>query len=511
MNYLFDKNWFIKHQRKLLWLLNTPIIRNWFRWVLRLKKYGWRGKGKITKITPNSVAWGDNLIWNTKEGRLEIERIEQFDVRNENSRRLYEAFKPLWYLFHAWDLGFANRFIPQLNLGFDTLTVYPDAGTSGPGGDWRASRQGVNEEFATIRAGAGNANDGGAAAEQDVPFLSCTTSTNSFGSNHRGIINIDTSSLTSSASISAATLSLYFTIKKNTITGMTSAEAGVAIVGNSSASDKTPDNASYNSMGSTRFATDIAYDSITTSAYNDYSFNASGIAGISKTGVSHFGIMLAVDLDNGSPGWSSGSETYYDFYFGDNTTNKPKLVITYTTSTAYTTTCSETLSISDTISKSTKFNKSITETLSMTEGISKSQGMSKSLTENISLSDVISSAIQRGLNLLETIHLTDTLQKTTRFAKTLTESISLTDTLASAKQFFVNLSETIGLTDAIERTTKFAKTISETLHLTDVIKVAGWWWAYLFKRTSSYDYKSKSTNTWTDKTKSKNTWTYKDK
>ena len=171
------------------------------------------------------------------------------------------------------------------------------------------------------------------------------------------------------------------------------------------------------------------------------------------------------------------------------------------TSTAYTTTCSETLSLSDTISKSTKFNKSITETLSMTEAVSKSKGMSKTLTETISLSDVISSVLQRGLLLLETLHITDTLQKTTRFAKTLTESISLTDTLASAKQFFVNLSETIGLTDAISKSTNFAKTISETLHLTDVIKVTGWFWNYLFKRTSSYDYKSKS----------KNTWTYKDK
>lgn len=31
----FGECWFRRHQRILLWLLNTPIVRLWFRWVLR--------------------------------------------------------------------------------------------------------------------------------------------------------------------------------------------------------------------------------------------------------------------------------------------------------------------------------------------------------------------------------------------------------------------------------------------------------------------------------------------
>jgi cell fate (sporulation/competence/biofilm development) regulator YmcA (YheA/YmcA/DUF963 family) len=181
------------------------------------------------------------------------------------------------------------------------------------------------------------------------------------------------------------------------------------------------------------------------------------------------------------------------------------------TSTAYTVTCSETLSLSDTVSKSTHFNKTLTETISMTEAVSKSQGISKTLTETITLSDVVSNAVQKGLVLLETLHLTDALEKTTHFAKTLTETISLTDTLSSAKQFFITLSETLHLTDAISKSTHFAKTLSETIHLTDAIKLGGWFWNYLFKRTSSYDYKTKSTNTCAGGTKTTSSWSYKDK
>jgi len=501
MNYIFDPEWFKSKQKFLLWFLNTPLIRVWFRRVMRIHKYDC--KEKITQITPNSITWGDKLIWNTKKKRLEIERTTDFRTHNKYSKRLYHAFKYVWYLFHAWDLGFANNFAPQLNLGFDTLTVYPnaDADVGKTSCDGYTGRTGVNETFSNIRSGAGT-QAGDADANPYFLWLVGSATSNQFSALRRGIFLFDTSALTASASISDAVMSIYITNKDNGLS-LTSAHAGIGIVSSNPASNTDLVNADFTTLGTTRFASDIARDSVNSAAYNAFTFNTDGKTAISKTGITKTGARFAVDIDNGTPAWASGGETQYYCYMSDQTgtTTDPKLVITYTTSTAYTATCSETLSLSDTISKSTKFNKSITETLSMTEGISKSQGMSKSLTETLSLSDAISSAIQRGLLLLETLHITDTLQRTTRFAKTLTESISLTDTLSIVKQFFVTLSETIGLTDAISKSTKFAKTISETLHLTDVIKVTGWFWNYLFKRTSSYDYKSKS----------KNTWTYKDK
>ena len=50
-NYLaFDQKWFEKHQEKLLWLLNAPLIKYWFRWVLRIRGLSVRGTLKSTKL-----------------------------------------------------------------------------------------------------------------------------------------------------------------------------------------------------------------------------------------------------------------------------------------------------------------------------------------------------------------------------------------------------------------------------------------------------------------------------
>ena len=501
MNYIFDPEWFKSKQKFLLWFLNTPLIRVWFRRVMRIRKYDC--KEKITQITPNSISWGDKLIWNTKKGKLEIERTTDFRTHNKYSKRLYHAFKYVWYLFHAWDLGFANIFAPQLNLGFDTLTVYPDAGSGGTTVDGRVYRyNSSSESWASMVSGAGTSVE--SVSETTGVIVGYNTGSSSgFLWNYRAIFTLDTSALTSDATISSSVFSVYGTAKEDALNSTPTANVyavSPAANNNLQASD-------YNvaNWGSTAYSdTSVTYAGYNTSGYNSWTFNSTGNGAVSKTGITKLGIRNNYDISGSAPGtWGSNIRTLLNNYFADQTgtTTDPKLVITYSTSTAYTQTCSETLSLTDTTSRSTRFNKSISETLSMTEAVSKSQGMYKSLTETLSLSDAISSAIQRGLLLLETLHITDTIQRTTRFAKTLTESISLTDTLASAKQFFVTLSETIGLTDAISKSVKFAKTLSETLHFTDVIKVTGWFWNYLFKRTSSYDYK----------TKSKNTWTYKDK
>jgi hypothetical protein len=35
---VFSRDWFRKHQGKLLWLCNSPVTRDWFRWLLRIHK-----------------------------------------------------------------------------------------------------------------------------------------------------------------------------------------------------------------------------------------------------------------------------------------------------------------------------------------------------------------------------------------------------------------------------------------------------------------------------------------
>jgi hypothetical protein len=327
MNYIFDPKWFKSKQKFLLWMLNTPIIRVWFRRVMRIKKYDC--KDKITQITPNSISWGDKLYWNTKKGELEVERTTDFRGHNKYSKRLYHAFKYVWYVCHAWDLGFANPFAPQLNLGFDTLTVYPSAGANSPV-DGPVHRDEVDESFATIRAGAGNY-----AGPSDVIVWvnSIKNSSGGFVKWRRAYVLFDTSDLTSGATISAGVLSLYIGDEIVQIGNI-----GECLVAATPTNDDDLVNEDYAfaKFGTTELATRrLITTDAAKNAYYDFTLNASGLAYIDKTGLSRFGNINSWDFDNtdgstagldGSSGWSWSP--------ADDTsgTKDPKLVITYSLS-----------------------------------------------------------------------------------------------------------------------------------------------------------------------------------
>src|SRR3990167_5386340 len=135
MSYLFDKKWFADKQEFLLWLLNTPIIRIWFRHIMRIDC-----TKKVVLILPNTY-------WIYEGDKIKAD----FRAHNKFSKRLYYDFYPLWWTFHQWDMLIANPFRPAWNLGFDTLTVYPDPNVEVTSVDGTADRVGVDEILGTIR------------------------------------------------------------------------------------------------------------------------------------------------------------------------------------------------------------------------------------------------------------------------------------------------------------------------------------------------------------------------
>src|SRR3989339_1901691 len=189
---VFDSQWFEQNQKKLLWLLNTPIIKYWFRWCLRIRRHDCTSR--IIKIEPNKYWFQDENIY--------------VDIRTHNkfSKRLYYAFKPFWYLLHGVDF-LLNRAKFQYNFGFDTLTAYPDASSGGTTVDGVVGRVEVDETFATIRAGAGNGFDV-TGTEDYFCGLDATTTTDQFANLIRGIYTFDTSNLRWSE-VSSVTLSLF--------------------------------------------------------------------------------------------------------------------------------------------------------------------------------------------------------------------------------------------------------------------------------------------------------------
>lgn len=321
---VFDRQWFCRHQTKLLWFLNTPIIRLWFRWVMGIdcKKY-------IHRIEPNAISF--DAVYDPPQSPLSqggsITQTTELRTHNKYAKRLYYAFYPIWAVMHAWDMAFAQR-NPALNFGFDTLTAYPDAHPESTTVDGYVYYAPGNTIWATIHGAA----TGSVAFDNVTNGVFCGIvahgTSNRFNVIHRGFFLFDTSSI-SGVTISAVVFSLYGKDKTDTF-GIGS---DIDVVSSSPASNTELVTADYNDVGSTAFGS-MSYASYSTSAYNDITLDANGIANITQGGISKFGVRVSNDTDNSAPTWSASKVISFRGYYADQTgtTYDPKLTVTYSSS-----------------------------------------------------------------------------------------------------------------------------------------------------------------------------------
>ena len=320
MKYLFDIDFFKTHQRKLLWLLNTPIIKVWFRWVMRIRKYDCQER--ITEITPNSISWGDRYF--KKKGKWYLERTTDFRTHNKYSKRLFYAFFPLWYLFHCWDMTINFLRLPALNLGFDTLTVYPDANPESTSVDGRIYT--LNKTSYTLARDAASGDAFQDAGSQDSFFnsLGVPNDAGKYGLSLK-VYLFDTSTMGANTTITAATMSIWFTTggSKNNADSISSTIVETAPASNTSLAVGDFSSRIFTDLGSITFA------AWTAGQYNDTALNATGLTKISKTGITKLGLTTSIDVSNTAP---TGSNQLSDLAFADitGTANDPKLVVTYT-------------------------------------------------------------------------------------------------------------------------------------------------------------------------------------
>ena len=312
----FNKEWFIKHQKTLLWLLNAPIIKYIFRYCLRIEE-----KKNIFEIAPNY--YKVNLL----DGQIEV----TFRTHDKYSKRIYFAFFTIWWVAHFADWLFLDRFVPEYSFGLDTLTVYPQAGGD-PGYnttcDGHVLQQNTSgDTFSNIRS----ANPGSASsysAQYLEAFIQAYTSTNKYVSIFRCFFTFATSGLGSGATINSAKISLCSDYKTE---GFSTIDSDTHIVASSQVANNTLDQWDYQTAGATSFGS-IAYASVSIAGtYNDIALNASGLSNISKTGISKFAMRVGADLNNVEPTWVSGAWHYIEFFSADNTgtSQDPKLVVTY--------------------------------------------------------------------------------------------------------------------------------------------------------------------------------------
>lgn len=310
---VFGSRWFEIHQGTLLWWANTLIGRLILGIPLR--------EEPIRKITPElSAASRDGIHYHATvyQGR-------------QYANRLYFALRPFWMLLHGLDTFMARTGL-NYNFGFDSLTIYsPDGGNAYTGNVYR---NGVSEIFSTIRAGAG-VSYGAHGTPGVLANVSASTTSSQYSIMLRSITTfklgsiLPTNGKATSVTISAATVSVYGASKTNSL-----GSSDLSIVAATPASNTAGAAADYAQLGTTQFATNIAYASFNTAGYNAFSLNAAGIASIDLT-LTHarFGFRLEWDRGNSFGGtWASGTQAGFNI---NCTTNQyPKIDLTYTVRTA---------------------------------------------------------------------------------------------------------------------------------------------------------------------------------
>lgn len=149
-----------------------------------------------------------------------------------------------------------------------------------------------------------------------------------WGEMHRAYLLFDTSNLDDGAVITSAKIRLYVTWQKTA--GFTAGNSALAVVGSTPASDTTLVVADWSQVGAVRLSTDTQMPNDSGSGLIEINLNAAGIAAISKTGKTKFGLRLACDVDNVAPTW--GLFAYASWSFSDRqatTADKyPALIIT---------------------------------------------------------------------------------------------------------------------------------------------------------------------------------------
>lgn len=296
-----------------------PVLGAELRDALAIRRHDVGFDGRIVGLLPHAYAVQH------PDGTIAV------DVRThpKYAKRLYHQLLPIWRAAHAWDRFLAEPLVPALDLGFSTLTAFPDADPETTTCDGIAFRGPVSEVWSTIRNGAGlSARD--ANAIDNCWYIQAETTLDNWQYCIRSLFGFDTSSLGVSASISAAVLSVFGSAKADALGATPTMDVYTA----TPAANTAVAAADYGNIGTTsQTGAPMAYASQSAIAYNDLAFNATGIASINKTGVSNFAIRNAnFDVANLEPTWVSGAASKLDINYADQTgtTNDPKLVVTFT-------------------------------------------------------------------------------------------------------------------------------------------------------------------------------------
>lgn len=320
-----NEDFFIENQALLLEVMNTEVGR------LLLAKLGSKPKSRIIKVTQNSfielVDEEAGLYQATFYSRHPVATVfapiiekmkivahsKYLDLYLDNK---YEAF------VHYAGLEHSKKF-PQIFL--NTSTLNPVAGANSPcDGACLSNQSQPGISFSSLVAASGTSSSVTDVA-RNIIYLQSGSSGSGYVEIDRGILNFNTAPLTTTATISAASLNIYVNSTGNGFSGTPS----IKIVTVTPAATNSIASSDYAQFGTTQQAA-LAISSLTTSAYN--TFTTSNIASmINQTGVTSYGLRGDWDANNSFGGsYSNGQLLNVNINMADNGTNIPQLVVTFT-------------------------------------------------------------------------------------------------------------------------------------------------------------------------------------
>jgi hypothetical protein len=318
----FDQAWFTRNQRTLLWLLDASIIGRWFRWTLCIRRSDIGYRKQIVKLMPHAY------VIDNHDGTLTAE----FRTNTKFARRIYFAFRPVWWILHAWDAAFADRFVPSWSAGLSTLTAYPDSTPTVTMDEDVQNSPAVSDTWANIHNATGSPSLTTNASPADVQILADTT-TNKWVNIVRYIATFDTSLIGAGQAVYAASFGLTATGAFDTAPWGAAFDvyrATPAAVNARTASDFSQIGTVSQTTGAIT-ETSCVTDGVT---YNTWTFSLVGMNNINVAGVTSLGVTESVyDAPNSPPTWVSGAFTLLQGQAANvsGTSADPVLTATYNT------------------------------------------------------------------------------------------------------------------------------------------------------------------------------------
>lgn len=320
--HIFNRNWFRLNQRTLLFILNAPFVKHLTRELLDITHIV-PPDLKIIKIGCNEFAYLNQYN--------EIEHI--FFGKARLSNKFAYRLRHFVTIAHWFDMNIANPIIPQFNLGFDTADYYPDADPESTSVDgYTFADNGNWTTWAAFISGAGTgASDDGTILTQVKYTARAAPPNDRWTAIWRGFMLFDTSGLNDSASISDASINFLTLSTKNSGVGT----FDLYVVPASPASNTALTSSDHLSFTRTDYGNET-WSNLPASTWNRVSFNSSGIASISKTGVSKYCFLGSWDYNQSFGGtWLSAATSDLVTYSIDQGTYDPYLRVTYTIPVGY--------------------------------------------------------------------------------------------------------------------------------------------------------------------------------